>query len=128
MPVLFSRALVYELEERWADAFQRTRANKVRRGEEIELNFFYHHFLRVMRYPVVPMPSRRIEFLYAQRCRDDGARGFMDCAKLLRSRHVDFATFNDDATSRGKLDAGLAVLHKHLRARFGVFAARGRGG
>ena len=125
MPVLFSRALVYELEERWADAFQRTRANKVRRGEEVELNFFYHHFLRVMRYPVVPMPSRRIEFLYAQRCRDDGAKGFMDCARLLRSRHVDFATFNDDATSRRNLDVGLAVLHKHLRAKFGVFGGRG---
>ena len=125
MPVLFSRALVYELEERWADAFQRTRANKVRRGEEIELNFFYHHFLRVMRYPVVPMPSRRIEFLYAQRCRDDGAKGFMDCARLLRSRHVDFATFNDDATSRRNLDVGLTVLHKHLRAKFGVFGGQG---
>ena len=99
------------------------RANKVRRGEEIELNFFYHHFLRVMRYPVV-MPSRRIEF-YAQRCRDDGAKGFMDCARLLRSRHglCDLQRRRDLAPQLGRW----ARRAPQASARK-IWRVRGRGG
>jgi hypothetical protein len=111
--------IVYELEARWPDDFARTRRNKLRRSQEIELNFFYHHYLRVQRYPTLSVSSDRIEFLFAQRCaRPEGERR---CAKLIRTRNSDFVTFNDDATTRATLDAGLNSLHRILRADYGTF-------
>ena len=118
MPVLFSRRLLYELEARWPSDFETTRRNRLRRGEEIELNFFYHHYLRVMRYPVAPQPSRKIIFEYAQLCAPP--RGDAICGRPLRERAADFITFNDDASSREKLDKGLDSLHRMLAARFGA--------
>ena len=119
MPVLLSRDLVREIEKRWTAEFEATRANRVRLGQEIELNFFYHHFLRVEGFPVVPMGSKRVKFTYAQRCAK--LDGEVRCAKLLTGHAADFATFNDDATSKRELDAGLASLHRLLRARYGAF-------
>ena len=119
MPVLFSRDLIEELERRWPREFRRTRANRLRLGDEIELNFFSHHYLRVSRFPVVPVPSSRVEFLFAHRCAK--AEGASRCRKLLRSTWSDFVTFNDDATKRETLEKGLAVLHRLLREQFGTF-------
>ena len=90
---------------------------RARLGDEIELNFFYHHYLRVSRFPVVPVPSSRVEFLFAHRCAK--AEGASRCRKLLRSTWSDFVTFNDDATKRETLEKGLAVLHRLLREQFG---------
>ena len=115
--------LVAELEARWPVDFARTRSNRLRRGDEIELNFFYHHYLRAARYPVLPMGAKRIEFLYAQRCAKSD--GYARCAKLLRTRDSDFVTFNDDATTQATLDAGLASLHRLLAADYGTFCAPG---
>ena len=123
MPVLFSRDLLYTLEARWPSEFERTRRHKLRVGDEIELNFFYHHYLRVLRYPVSPTSSRRVEFLFAQRCAGARRDGAAHCARLVTSRAADFITFNDDATSRERLDAGLARLHRLLRDEFGTFRA-----
>jgi hypothetical protein len=101
MPVLFSRSLIEELELRWAREFARTRRNRLRLGDEIELNFLYHHYLRVSRFPVQTVPSSR---------------------KLLESHHSDFVTFNDDATKMSTLESGLVVLHRLLREQFGTFS------
>ena len=93
---------------------------QLRLGDEIELNFLYHHYLRVQRYPVTPVSSRRIEFLFAQRCAS--AEGERRCVRLIRTRNSDFVTFNDDATSRETLDAGLRSLHRILRREYGAFS------
>ena len=97
---------------------ERTRRNKLRLGEELELNFFYHHFLRVERFPVVAMRPSHVRFTYAQRCAGEGE---LRCARALVAPNVDFATFNDDATSTRTLQLGLATLHRLLRVRFGSF-------
>ena len=116
MPVLFSRPLVEELEARWPDDFARTRRNKLRLGNEIELNFLYHHFLRVARFAVTPVPSSRVEFLYAYKCAN-AEWGAKRCARLLDQSDSDFITFNDDATTAARLESGLAVIHRLLRER-----------
>ena len=119
MPVLFSRDLVREIETRWPAEFARTRMHALRLGHEIELNFFYHHYLRVAQFAVSPTPSSRVEFLFAQSCaRLEGAGR---CAQLLAQRASDFVTFNDDATDDARPRAGLANLHRLLRARYGTF-------
>ena len=120
MPVLMSRDLIFELERRFPLEFQRTRQHRLRLGDELELNFFYNHYLRAEQFPISTVPSSRIEFTYAQRCA--GSKGEMWCARHINNAKVDFATFNDDATSREKLDDGLAALRKVLTARFGSFA------
>ena len=120
MPVLMSRDLLFELEARWPADFQRTRAHRLRLGQELELNFFYNHFLRAEQFPVSPMESSRVTFTYAQNCAGD--KGEMRCARAFSNPRVDFATFNDDATSRKELDAGLAALRKMLVVRLGSFA------
>ena len=117
MPVLFSRGLIEQLEARWPEDFERTRRNRLRLGREIELNFFYHHYLRVMRYPVIPVSSDRVEFLYAHRCAQQD-NGVARCARLLEDKNVDFITFNDDATTGARLEAGLVVIHRLLRTRY----------
>ena len=120
MPVLFSRDLVRELESRWPAEFERTRQHRLRLGQEIELNFLYHHYLRASQFAVEPTPSSRIEFVFAQKCAK--LEGMQRCKRLLRQRNSDFVTFNDDATSRASLDAGLVNLHKLLRVQYGTFS------
>lgn len=117
MPVLFSRRLVAQLEALWPNDFARTRRNKLRLGQEIELNFFYHHYLRVTRHAVAVVPSSRVEFLYAHRCARS-ERGEARCSKLLTQKDSDFVTFNDDATNSARFEAGLSVIHSLLRARY----------
>ena len=93
--------------------------NRLRLGRELELNFFYHHFLRVEQFGVVPMGPSKIRFGYAQRCAKP--TGWIRCAHILSVRSVDFATFNDDASSKKDLEAGLNNLHRLLRARYGTY-------
>ena len=119
MPVLMSRALLYELESRWPAEFERTRQHRLRLGEELELNFFYNHYLRAQQFPVTPMESSHIEFMYAQECA--GKKGEPRCTRVFTNPKVNFATFNDDATSRKDLEKGLTTLRKILRARYGTF-------
>ena len=115
-----SRELVEEIEARWPAEFDATRRHRLRLGDEIELNFFYHHYLRVQQFPVVPMPPSRARFFYAQRCATPN--GELNCARALSGRHVDFATYNDDATSEQELRKGLDPLHRMLKVRYGSFA------
>lgn len=76
MPVLFSRLVISEMEARiqrrsihtpdqyitrgdpisqalWSEAFKRTRRSRVRDSADLELNFLYHHYLRLRRFPVL---------------------------------------------------------------------------
>ena len=120
MPVLMSRDLIFELEHRWPAEFERTRRHRLRLGEELELNFFYHHYLRIQQFAVTAMSSDLVEFLYMQNCA--GHRGELRCGRILSDSKVRFATFNDDATNRQEFSMGLGSLHKLLTARFGTFA------
>ena len=105
----------------------RTRHNKLRLGDEIELNFFYHHYLRVARFPVTTVPSSRVEFLFAHRCAH-AELGAAKCARLLDQRDSDFVTFNDDVTGEGKFEAGLEVIRRLLRERWPGASFRSVGG
>ena len=127
MPVLFSRGLVEDLEAHYAQDFARTRHNKLRLGDEIELNFFYHHYLRVARFPVTTVPSSRVEFLFAHRCAQ-AELGAAKCARLLDQEDSDFVTFNDDVTGEGKFEAGLEVIRRLLRERWPGASFRSVGG
>ena len=125
MPVLMSRELIFEMEARWPGEFERTRRHTLRLGQEVELNFLYHHYLRAMRFPLVPVSSSRVEFLFAQSCAKPA--GAQLCARLLRQRESDFITFNDDATKDQALQLGLLNLHRLLREQFGTFNAAANG-
>ena len=119
MPVLMATDLVAEMEARWPVDFQRTRRHQLRLGDELELNFLYHHYLRVEQFAVIAMGSAQVHFAYAQRCAKP--EGTIKCSRHLASKAVNFVTFNDDATDRQELQAGLANLHRLLRVKFGTF-------
>lgn len=55
MPVLMSRDLVREMEATWPGEFARTRSHRLRLGQELELNFLYHHYLRASRFATRPV-------------------------------------------------------------------------
>ena len=122
MPVLMSRDLVLELERRWPSAFASTRRHRLRLGDELELNFFYHHYLRAMRLPVTASEPGHVAFTYSQHCAaEKGKAHAFECKKAITDPRIHFATFNDDATSETEFKAGLASLNTILKARFGTF-------
>ena len=51
MPVLLNVRVLWEMEARWPEVFARTRLHRDREGEEVELNFLYHNYLRLRGYP-----------------------------------------------------------------------------
>ena len=122
MPVLMSRDLVLELERRWPSEFASTRRHRLRLGDELELNFFYHHYLRAMRLPVTASEPGHVAFTYSQHCAaEKGKAHAFECKKAITDPRIHFATFNDDATSETEFKAGLASLNTILKARFGTF-------
>ena len=122
MPVLMSRDLVLELERRWASEFVRTRRHRLRLGDELELNFLYHHYLRAMRLPVTASEPGHVAFTYSQHCAaEKGKAHAFECKKAITDPRIHFATFNDDASTETEFKAGLASLNTVLNARFGTF-------
>jgi hypothetical protein len=122
MPVLMSRDLVLELARRWASEFVRTRRHRLRLGDELELNFLYHHYLRAMRLPVTASEPGHVAFTYSQHCAaEKGKAHAFECKKAITDPRIHFATFNDDASTETEFKAGLASLNTVLNARFGTF-------
>ena len=76
---------------------------------QIELNFFYAHYLRVEHFPVVYAEAARIGFGYIQECK--GLQGIRTCRKYLDPRQHDFMCFNDDASDDSDLKMASQNLH-----------------
>ena len=104
------------LQERWPQEFSRTRRSKVRSGEELELNFLYHHYLRLQRFPVRGASGGRARFLFIQDCADK--KGRQRCAEAIGSRRFNFVCFNDGASPDADLNRGAASVRSLLRSRF----------
>ena len=128
MPVLMSRDLLFEMEARWPIDFERTRRNKLRHGQELELNFLYHHYLRVQHFPLVAAGASRIALTRVKSCACMPGRHTRAvrvcpaeeyCAQDLKSPLTDFIAFNDDDSDQALFDAGLVSLLGRLKARFG---------
>jgi len=118
MPVLFSRAVINEMESRWPSSFTRTRRNRLRQPNDLELNFLYSHYLRVQRFPARPIARKRLVFRFVQDCASPA--GARRCAASLAERPR-FVCFNDKASSVQEFNEGTRELHKLLRQRFGSF-------
>ena len=103
-------------QERWPQEFQRTRRSKVRSAEEVELNFLYHHYLRLQRFPVRGANGGRARFLFIQDCVDK--KGRQRCADALGNRRFNFVCFNDGASPDKDLNLGAAAVRSILRSRF----------
>jgi hypothetical protein len=93
MPVLMSTAVLYEMEAMWPEAFGATRRNRLRASEELEMNFLYHHYVRLQRYPTTAMPNKRVGFGWMHECGEAG--GAARCSRKLSPAVHDWICFND---------------------------------
>ena len=122
MPALFNVRVLWEMEKRWSGIFASTRAHRRRETEEIELNFFYHHYLRLRGYPTArhTVKSFRVGYHLVQDC--GAPKGAAECNRTLYSDRYNFICFNDGGHSEHYYAEGKRQLHLLLTSRFGSFA------
>ncbi|KAL1520015.1 hypothetical protein AB1Y20_023495 [Prymnesium parvum] len=116
VPVLFSRDIIIEMEARWPREFERTRQSRVRSASDLELNFLYHHYLRLLRFPVLSASGIRARFLFIQECAEPDGR--QRCAQALRGGRYNFVCFNDGASSDADQKAGAVAVRELLQQHF----------
>ncbi|KOO21948.1 hypothetical protein Ctob_000713 [Chrysochromulina tobinii] len=95
MPVLFNVRVLWEIESRWPELMSRTRAHRKREMDEIELNFFYQHYLELSGYPTARHAIKRFRVGYhpVQLCGTPW--GGSICNSTLSSDRYNFVCFND---------------------------------
>ena len=128
MPVLFNVRVLWEIESRWPELMSRTRAHRKREMDEIELNFFYQHYLELSGYPTARHAIKRFRVGYhpVQLCGTPW--GGSICNSTLSSDRYNFVCFNDGfnhgadgAQCELCYERGVRHLQHLLGHRFGTF-------
>ena len=123
MPVLLNVGVLFEMESRFASHFARTRANHVRSSDDLELNFFYQHYLVRAGYPVAKQPGGSTGVGYHRVISCGEPKGERMCKEALYNPNFRVLCFNDGGGDEQLYAAGKRVLDGALRRRFGAFPA-----
>ena len=130
MPVLFNVRVLWEMEARWPELMSRTRAHRKREMDEIELNFFYQHYLELSGYPTARHAIKRFRVGYhpVQLCGTPW--GGSVCNSTLSSDRYNFVCFNDGVNHGADgaqcelcYERGVRYLQHLLGHRFGTFGS-----
>ena len=128
MPVLFNVRVLWEMEARWPELMSRTRAHRHREVDDIELNFFYQHYLQLSGYPTARHAIKRFRVGYhpVQLCGTPW--GGSVCNSTLSSDRYNFVCFNDGVNHGADgaqcelcYERGVRHLQHLLGHRFGTF-------
>ena len=130
MPVLFNVRVLWEMEARWPELMSRTRAHRHREVDDIELNFFYQHYLQLSGYPTARHAIKRFRVGYhpVQLCGTPW--GGSVCNSTLSSDRYNFVCFNDGVNHGADgaqcelcYERGVRYLQHLLGHRFGTFGS-----
>ena len=122
MPALFNVRVLREMEMLWPEAFAHTRAHRRRQGDDIELNFFYHNYLRIRGYPTRrhKVRSFRVGYHAVETC--GLSWGAVACnTTLFSGDRYNFVCFNDGGHCAQCYRQGVRQLRLMLTSRFGSF-------
>jgi len=123
MPVLFNVRVLWEMEQRWPRVFARTRAHRRRHPKEMELNFLYHHYVRLLRYPTATHAVRSFRVGYHRIEKCGLAWGAAACNASLSNGRYNFVCFNDETECAKCYRRGVRQLHRFMSRRFGTFGS-----